>query len=153
MCFFLKLSNSISVRRWECNLLIPKSWRSPTTFDFGSGELNIPKRSRLESPGTCHTATKVGVAQLLPVDRRRCCSPPAGPNPRQPQTPNGWGLVGWKGIDPFYPAMILLLEEILHQLICSLSYYLQGFIHPRWCRISSINSRYTGIPASSSYVL
>ena len=35
---------------------------------------------------------------------------------------------------------ILLMEEILHQLICSLSHYLQGFIHPRWCRISAINS-------------
>ena len=31
-----------------------------------------------------------------------------------------------------------LMEEILHQLIGSLSHYLQGFIHPRWCRISSI---------------
>jgi len=39
--------------------------------------------------------------------------------------------------------MELLLEEILHQLIGSLSHYLQGFIcfiHPRWCRISSINN-------------
>ena len=35
---------------------------------------------------------------------------------------------------------ILLMEEILHQLIGSLSHYLQGFAHPRWCRISSINS-------------
>ena len=34
---------------------------------------------------------------------------------------------------------ILLMEEILHQLIGSLSHDLQGFIHPRWCRISSIN--------------
>ena len=32
----------------------------------------------------------------------------------------------------------LLVEEIL--LICSLSHYLQSFIHPRWCRISAINS-------------
>ena len=32
------------------------------------------------------------------------------------------------------------MEEILHQLIGSLSHYLQAFIHPRWCRISSINS-------------
>ena len=40
---------------------------------------------------------------------------------------------------PNYPVM-LLMEEILHQLICSLSHYLQGFIHPRWCRIFSINS-------------
>ena len=36
--------------------------------------------------------------------------------------------------------MILLMDKILHQLIGSLSHYLQGFIHPRWCRISSINS-------------
>ena len=32
------------------------------------------------------------------------------------------------------------MEEILHQLIGRLSHCLQGFIHPRWCRISSINS-------------
>jgi len=32
------------------------------------------------------------------------------------------------------------MEEILHQLIGSLSNYFQGFIRPRWCRISSINS-------------
>ena len=36
--------------------------------------------------------------------------------------------------------VILLMEEIPHQLIGSLSHFLQGFIHPRWCRISSINS-------------
>ena len=35
---------------------------------------------------------------------------------------------------------LLLMEEILHQLIGSLSHSLQGFIHVRWCRISSINS-------------
>ena len=28
--------------------------------------------------------------------------------------------------------LILLMAEILHQLIGSLSHYLQGFIHPRW---------------------
>ena len=39
-----------------------------------------------------------------------------------------------------FDAEVLLMEEILHQLIGSLSHYLQGFIHPRWCRISSINS-------------
>ena len=32
------------------------------------------------------------------------------------------------------------MEEILHQLICSLSHYSQGFIHPRWCKISAIKS-------------
>ena len=35
---------------------------------------------------------------------------------------------------------LLLMAEILHQLIDSLSHYLQGSIHPRWCRISAINS-------------
>ena len=37
---------------------------------------------------------------------------------------------------------ILLMEEILHQLIGSLSHYLQGFMHVRWCRISSTNSMF-----------
>ena len=32
------------------------------------------------------------------------------------------------------------MEEILHQLIGCLSHYLQGFIHPRWCRISFMES-------------
>ena len=44
-------------------------------------------------------------------------------------------------------SIILLKEEILHhlhQLIGSLSHYVQGFSHRRWCRISSINSRYLG---------
>ncbi len=37
---------------------------------------------------------------------------------------------------------ILLISEIRRSPVevGSLSHYLQGFIHPRWCRISSINS-------------
>ena len=46
-----------------------------------------------------------------------------------------------KGSENVKGTVILLMAEILHQLIASLSHYLQGFIHPRWCRISSINSR------------
>ena len=38
------------------------------------------------------------------------------------------------------PNKLLLMAETLHLLIGSLSHYLQGFVHPRWCRISSINS-------------
>ena len=34
------------------------------------------------------------------------------------------------------------MEEILHQLVGSLSHYWQGFIHPRWCRICSINGMF-----------
>ena len=41
---------------------------------------------------------------------------------------------------PWTTLKLLLMAEIRHQLIGSLSHYLQGFIHPRWCRISSINS-------------
>ena len=37
--------------------------------------------------------------------------------------------------------VLLLMEEILHQLIDSLSHHLQGFIHPRWCK-TSINCSY-----------
>ena len=44
-----------------------------------------------------------------------------------------------------YNYELLLMEEILHQLIGSLFQYLQGFLHPRWCRISSINSMYIWI--------
>ena len=39
----------------------------------------------------------------------------------------------------------LLMAEILHQLIGSLSHYLQGFKHPRWCRISSINRMFVSL--------
>ena len=42
------------------------------------------------------------------------------------------------GISPC--SLVLLMAEILHQLIGSLSHYFYGFIHPRWCRISAINS-------------
>ena len=35
--------------------------------------------------------------------------------------------------------MILLMAEILHQFIGSLSHYLQGFIHPRWLGMGFLN--------------
>ena len=46
--------------------------------------------------------------------------------------------------------MVLLMAEILHQLIGSFSHYLQGFIYPRWCRISAINSIKRGSLKESS---
>ena len=46
--------------------------------------------------------------------------------------------------------VILLMEEIPRQLIGSLSHYLQGFIHARWCRISSINSNWGPSPIQIS---
>ena len=52
-------------------------------------------------------------------------------------TPHAAGKDFLRGSNAFY---ILLMEEILHQLISILSHYLQGFTHPRWCSISSINS-------------
>ena len=47
---------------------------------------------------------------------------------------------------------ILLMEEILHHLIGSLPHYLQGFIHPRRCRISSINSLFSFRTGIQGYV-
>ena len=50
----------------------------------------------------------------------------------------------------------LLMEEILHQLIGSLSRYLQGLLHPRWCRISSINSilfKYSCLPSMNGSII
>ena len=46
----------------------------------------------------------------------------------------------WPTINQRMGLEILLVEEILHQLIWQITHYLQGFIHLRWCRISSINS-------------
>ena len=45
------------------------------------------------------------------------------------------------------------MAEILHQLmlVVSLSHYLQGFIHPRCCRISAINSIIRNLPEGLSY--
>ena len=43
----------------------------------------------------------------------------------------------------------LLMAEILHQLIGSLSRYLQGFIHPRWCRISK-QPHHLAVPSEGS---
>ena len=40
------------------------------------------------------------------------------------------------------------MEEILHQLV-KIFHYVEGFIHPRWCRISSIHVVPTTNPTSS----
>ena len=45
----------------------------------------------------------------------------------------------WMTIQFGMETLLLLMAEILHQLIGSLSHYLQGFIHPRWW-LSAINS-------------
>ena len=62
------------------------------------------------------------------------------PPPRMQLSPPGWHHTFWyfRGI-PIAKPVILLMEETLHHLISSLSHHLQGFRHPRWCRISSIN--------------
>ena len=44
--------------------------------------------------------------------------------------------------------MVLLMAEILRSPVelGSFSQYLSGFIHPRWCRISAINSKNGTLP-------
>ena len=56
--------------------------------------------------------------------------------PRQKKTSGNPSLQ--KCSKNFNSFTILLMEEILHQFAGSLSHYLQGFLHPGWCRISSI---------------
>ena len=46
---------------------------------------------------------------------------------------------------------LLLMAEMMHELIGSLSHYLQGFMHPRWCRISSIDSTVATFRGSSHF--
>ena len=46
--------------------------------------------------------------------------------------------VGVAGV--WWDILLMAEAEFLPRLIGSSSHYLQGFIHPRWCRISSINS-------------
>ena len=74
--------------------------------------------------------------------KRLLWGPDLGVGPwKKPIWPNG---SKWKWI-------ILLMAEILHQLIGSLSHYLQGFIHPRWCRILAINSIIQKLIVCSSF--
>ena len=47
----------------------------------------------------------------------------------------------------YHTWILMLVEEILHQLrlvVYSIIYNLQGYVHPRWCRISSVNSMELG---------
>ena len=77
---------------------------------------------------------------MLGIDSHILRFSPSGQN-RMVQIPQGR-----------FRGLILLMEEILHQLICSLSHYLEGFTHPRWYRISSINSM-DCLPCSFQFVL
>jgi len=53
---------------------------------------------------------------------------------------NRWASFGTMRVDLQTGVMILLMAEILrHPTSCI---YLQGFIRPKWCRMSSINSRF-----------
>ena len=49
--------------------------------------------------------------------------------------PSSWIWSGFEHNRQRDIRLILLMDKILHQLIGSLSHYLQGYIHPRWCRI------------------
>ena len=45
----------------------------------------------------------------------------------------------WEGGEKLKTPFQATVDGRKHQLIWQISHYLQGFIHPRWCRISSIN--------------
>ena len=56
-------------------------------------------------------------------------------------------MLGMLGVDRWI--VILLMEEILHQLIESLSHHLQGFIHPRWWSPEFFHQHYFAQPPNS----
>ena len=93
---------------------------------------------RITAHKTFHCIYKVVVE---PPMRKLCLKPPPAcfkdvwkASERLPERP-------LKNYHTYSMTVILLLvEEILHQFIGSVSHYLPHFIHPRWCRISSINS-------------
>ena len=119
------------------------------------GDLEICQTKNVEKPGnSCHSA--LGTAAILPWPMSLQSSLSLEElkyrhHWKYPVNAEEYSLYGWisethgyahnkKGSDTGMP--ILLMGEILHQLIGTLSHYLQGFIHPRWCRISSINRRF-----------
>ena len=63
--------------------------------------------------------------------------PPGGQWVSESALQNGDDLFEGSYVPPFDGS------EILHQLIWWIFHYLQGFIRPRWCRISSINSTFS----------
>ena len=81
------------------------------------------------------------VCAYIFLDMHTCIHPNSswgtifGPLKYTIQTPNLRRYLRSRDMD-----YILLMAKILPQLRSSLSHYLQGSIHPRWCRISSINS-------------
>jgi len=52
-----------------------------------------------------------------------------------------------------FGVILLMVQKSCTSGYGSLSHYLQGFIHPRWCRISSINSSNTGKSGKLGYSL
>ena len=66
-------------------------------------------------------------------------SPTLATPPRGTQAHIPPGAPQWSGCPKQLNDIIILLMEEILQFIGSLSHYLQGALHPRWCRISAIN--------------
>ena len=105
----------------------------------------IPRKnhSSREGPGPPNSSPLPGGKVIAPDIGDDIFTPP-GPG-------SSWSLATFKVLFPSTFQIItrkfqvlLLMAEILHHLIGSLSHYLQGFIHLRWCRIPSINSNNGG---------
>ena len=86
----------------------------PKTRCFPGEKLGIPTEDR---PNRTHSHYHLWCAKSRPHLRRH------------------WS---WDGSVCFLGALLLLMAEIRRSPVevGSLSHYLQGFIHPRWCRIS-----------------
>ena len=118
----------------------PKSGFSPSINDLHKGLVLTSLLDLTKRIGFSPIFLKSLKKQLLVKKCRKC------------SRKNGWYTSIYIYIISYWKTTllgtnILLMEEILHQLIGSLSHYLEGFIHPRWCKISSINS----IPSQGTF--
>ena len=110
----------------------PSSWWSWSGWwiDIQLETVGVPSNGYLKQKLHLH---QIGSDTLKRWDMAFLASPNIAPvrrpKPKRKET---------HSTDPVFQ-VLLLMEEILHQLISSLSHYLQGCIYPGWCRISSIN--------------
>ena len=79
-----------------------------------------------------HTSNALYNTTIFNCNRWKCLLVLPASQPQPPKQKEGCLAIS--------NSILLLKAEILHQLIGSLSHCLQGFIHPKWCRISAINS-------------
>ena len=129
--------------------IIQPTFRAIWTQKNGKKKLHLTSKNlKLMESILFHLLYSLLVVESSPASHRSCASAPAcrfrplGIRKEAEPPKSEWWKVPRNGTKRNgLKSFVLLMEEILHQLIGSLSHYLHSFLHPRWCRISSITSR------------